>query len=39
MHIVAFEFTADAPELEHSEIERMIAEVALQLGEQQQQTP
>jgi hypothetical protein len=27
MHIVAFEFTVDGPELEHSEIDRMIDEL------------
>jgi hypothetical protein len=27
MHIVALEFTADGPELEHSEIDRMIDEL------------
>jgi hypothetical protein len=36
MHIVALEFTADGPELEHAEIDRMIDEVALQLEAQQQ---
>jgi hypothetical protein len=28
MYIVALEFTADGPELEHAEIERMIVEKA-----------
>jgi hypothetical protein len=36
MHIVTLEFTADGPELDHAEIDRMIAEVAAQLGTQQQ---
>jgi hypothetical protein len=36
MHIVGFEFTADGPELDHAEIDRTIAEVALQLEAQQQ---
>jgi hypothetical protein len=36
MHIVALEFTADGPELDHAEIDRMIAELALQLKAQQQ---
>ena len=36
MHILGLEFTADDQELEHAEIDRMIAEVALQLETQQQ---
>jgi hypothetical protein len=36
MHIVTLEFTADGPELDHAEIDRIIAEVALQLEAQQQ---
>jgi hypothetical protein len=35
MHIMGLEFTADGPELDHAEIDRMIAEVALQLEAQQ----
>jgi hypothetical protein len=36
MHMLALEFTADGPELEHPEIDRMIADVSAQLGDQQQ---
>jgi hypothetical protein len=32
MHIVGLEFTADDPELEHAEIDRIIAELALELS-------
>jgi hypothetical protein len=39
MHIVALEFTADGPEVDHAEIDRMIAEVALQLDGQADVTP
>jgi hypothetical protein len=36
MHIVALEFTADGPELEYEEIDRIVGELALQLEAQQQ---
>jgi hypothetical protein len=35
MYIMGFEFTSDGPELDHAEIDRMIAEMAVQLGAQQ----
>ena len=32
MYIVAFEFTVDGPEFDHSEIDRMIAELETHIG-------
>jgi hypothetical protein len=36
MHIVALEFTADGPELDHCEIDRLIAELERAFSDQQQ---
>jgi hypothetical protein len=38
MIVMAFEFTADGPEIPHEEIERQIADFERELAEQQQHT-